>query len=185
MKGKHLVLWESRKGQRFGLLVVLGADIATARRGYVLVHCDCGVEKSIMYDSLKHGATKSCGCRTRSWKKSSHIQHGMTHTRQYHLWITARSRARDAAVPFNIEISDVVIPEICPVFGIPLLQTVPRGNILAHDNAPSLDRVVPALGYTKGNVQVISWRANRLKHILSLEEAQQLVKYMEKYGPAK
>lgn len=31
-------------------------------------------------------------------------------------------------------------------------------------NAPSLDRIRPALGYVPGNVRVISYKANRLRN---------------------
>lgn len=37
-------------------------------------------------------------------------------------------------------------------------------------NDPSVDRIIPELGYTKGNVRVISNRANLLKNNASIEE---------------
>ncbi len=70
------------------------------------------------------------------------------------LW---RSRAKN--LPFDIEKTDIVVPEVCPVLGIKLEKAYGR----MADNSPSLDRVRPELGYVKGNVRVISQRANRLK----------------------
>ena len=58
-----------------------------------------------------------------------------------------------------LELPDIQIPEICPVLGIRL----ERGNRGGCAASASLDRIVPELGYTKGNVHVISLRANRLK----------------------
>lgn len=46
-------------------------------------------------------------------------------------------------------------------------------------NSPSLDRRDPSLGYVKGNVGVISDRANLLKSNMTLEELKKLVSYME------
>ena len=86
-------------------------------------------------------------------------------------------------LPFDIELADVKIPVACPVFGIVLDTDVPRGHGKQSDSAPSLDRVIPALGYVRGNIQVISWRANRLKHVLTANEARQLAQYMEEYAP--
>jgi len=48
---------------------------------------------------------------------------------------------------------------------------------------PSLDRKDNTKdntkGYTKDNVRVISWEANRIKHALTLEQAEALVRYMK------
>lgn len=58
-------------------------------------------------------------------------------------------------------ISDIIIPETCPMLGIKLEFGFDKqgGNF----NSPSLDRIIPELGYTKGNVMVISKRANMIK----------------------
>lgn len=83
----------------------------------------------------------------------------------------ARGRARREGLPFNLALADITIPEVCPVLGVPLQH---GSKIL--DNSPTLDRIIPALGYTKGNVWVISNRANKLKSDASLEELEQLVR---------
>jgi hypothetical protein len=72
----------------------------------------------------------------------------------------ALARALRKGVPFSIGADDVVVPQACPVLGI-ALRCATRGESL--DASPSLDRIVPALGYVPGNVRVISFRANRLK----------------------
>lgn len=41
--------------------------------------------------------------------------------------------------------------------------------------APSIDKIIPALGYVPGNVMVISLRANTLKNNATLAELQTLV----------
>jgi len=61
-------------------------------------------------------------------------------------------------LPFALTPDDLVMPKLCPVLGIPL-EVRGRGE----PNTPSVDRVIPALGYVRGNVRVISWRANKLK----------------------
>lgn len=44
----------------YGKLVVLAQDKANGRR-VVWVQCACGAKKSVMYDALINGRTKSCG----------------------------------------------------------------------------------------------------------------------------
>ena len=83
----------------------------------------------------------------------------------------ARHRAKVLQLPFDLTSDDITIPEFCPIFGIKLQVADGR-----HDNAsPALDRIIPALGYVKGNVVVISQRANVLKRDASLEELEMLV----------
>lgn len=74
------------------------------------------------------------------------------------LWHRARKRAERKRVPFDIPVRSVVIPELCPVLGIPLV--IGEGRV---PESPSLDRVIPERGYVVGNCRVISDRANRLK----------------------
>lgn len=45
-------------------------------------------------------------------------------------------------------------------------------------DSPSLDRVIPELGYVPGNVIVISWRANNLKRDATIEELEAVIAYM-------
>lgn len=82
------------------------------------------------------------------------------------MWQSARERAKKFNLPFEITPSDIVIPKICPILGIPLIQ----GNGKAHANSPSLDRIIPELGYTPNNIQVISHKANTIKSNASMSE---------------
>lgn len=88
----------------------------------------------------------------------------------------ASSRAKKAGLPFNITQDDVVIPVKCPVLGIPLF----KGTGKLGDNSPTLDRVVCELGYTKGNVVVISHRANRIKQDATLPELRALACWLQR-----
>jgi hypothetical protein len=87
------------------------------------------------------------------------------------LLVRARARAKQLGVPFKLRRADVHLPERCPVFS--MVMTVGGG-----DAAPSLDRIIPELGYVPGNVVVISQRANRIKNNATLCELQQLVSFL-------
>lgn len=90
------------------------------------------------------------------------------------LW-GARIRANDKGLPFDITIDDVVIPDVCPVLGIPLRRNVGK----AGPNSPTLDRIIPEKGYVKGNVRVISYRANQIKNDGSMEEHLKVAEYIK------
>ena len=79
----------------------------------------------------------------------------------------ARKRAKKAGLPFLLTAADVVIPELCPVFGKPLARKTGKGP---SPWSPSLDKIVPALGYVPGNVRVLSHKANLMKNDANTEE---------------
>jgi hypothetical protein len=88
-----------------------------------------------------------------------------TDDRQVWMYSAAKARAQKFDVPFDIIPTDIVIPEYCPVLGIKLFI---HTGIGPRKNSPSLDRFIPALGYVKNNIAVISHRANTMKrqHLL-------------------
>lgn len=97
---------------------------------------------------------------------------------ELYLYRHAVKRAKKYGLPFNIQVEDIVIPDVCPILGIKLLKN--EGQ--AKASSPSLDRIIPKKGYTKGNVWVISYKANRLKSDATLEELKAIVSVLEKRG---
>jgi hypothetical protein len=90
----------------------------------------------------------------------------------------ARRRARDQGVPCDIDVDYLMaLPsDICPALGIELAWC--SGSGYREDNAPSLDKINPALGYVKGNVAWVSWRANRIKNDGNADEHERIAKWM-------
>lgn len=68
------------------------------------------------------------------------------------------------------------MPILCPVFGVPM--THHRGRSGGDKYSPSLDRIVPSLGYVPGNVQVMSHLANNMKSYATTEEMVTFAKYV-------
>jgi len=75
---------------------------------------------------------------------------------------------------------DLQLNTHCPIFGMELLYggtgTSKKGYGAAI-NAASIDRIDGKLGYTKDNVSVISWKANRAKCQLSVDEIIKMAEY--------
>ena len=115
------------------------------------------------------GYTSACkACRKIKSKKDFARQ-----SHEYKIYYRAKGRAKKEDVPFDIELGDIIIPEICPVFGVPFIY----GH---HDWTASIDRLEPSLGYVKGNVYIISNRANRLKNDATLDELAKIFAYVQK-----
>jgi len=98
-----------------------------------------------------------------------------TENLELYLWRGAQARAKKQGVPFTITLEDIKIPDRCPALGIPLYV----GNVICSDNSPSLDKHEAALGYVKGNINVISFLANTMKSSGTLDDLRALVAYME------
>lgn len=90
-----------------------------------------------------------------------------------------KHRAKTQGLDFNLTIDDLVIPARCPVLDLPLAFSIGEGRkALAAANSPSVDRVDNSKGYVKGNVRVISNRANILKGPATLSELEKIIAYM-------
>lgn len=98
---------------------------------------------------------------------------------EWYIWNRAKRRARELGLPFDLQVEDVVIPQCCPILGMALMTA---DNGIATDNSPSLDRIVPALGYIKGNVIVVSQRANRIKNDANIDELEAIVNFYKESG---
>lgn len=93
--------------------------------------------------------------------------------------IIGRARAKKKKVPFTVTESDIHIPDRCPVFDIELA----RGSGRAASSSPSLDRIIPGIGYVAKpyrNISVISNRANTLKGDATPIESMQIALYQAK-----
>jgi hypothetical protein len=147
--------------------------------------CDvCGEEKNLSAFSLldktrvttkEHKTTcKRCSknarekvIRNRTWKDDAVSV----------LWKLGRHRAKKAGLEWTIKKEHIIIPDFCPVLGIPLFREE-RGTWM---NAPSLDRINNDLGYVPGNVMVISRRANIIKRDATLDELITIGKFYNRF----
>jgi hypothetical protein len=84
----------------------------------------------------------------------------------------AKIRAKNSGITFDITFQDIYIPTQCLLLNIPLIRGVGKRT----DNSPTLDRIDSAKGYTKDNIAVISYRANRIKNDATIDELELISK---------
>jgi len=91
----------------------------------------------------------------------------------------AKNRAKRKNLVFNIDVSDIQIPIICPILGIPIIKNISESRAKGpSSNSPSLDRIDNSKGYIKGNVTIISHKANTMKHNATPEELIRFAKWV-------
>lgn len=78
-----------------------------------------------------------------------------------------KNRSKRNNIEFDLTIDDIIIPEKCPILGVKLNL---RANSKDYKFAPSVDRIDPSKGYIKGNIMIISMKANLMKNNASVEE---------------
>lgn len=71
----------------------------------------------------------------------------------------AKYRAKKYDIELDIELVDIIVPDNCPILGIPLFCNRKHSG----PNSPSIDRIDSSKGYIKNNIQVISHKANTMK----------------------
>lgn len=81
---------------------------------------------------------------------------------QKKLLISARSRASNQKMDFNLKKEDIYVPDVCPILKTPFKMNTYY--------TASIDRVDNEKGYVKGNVQVLSHKANAMKNSATNKE---------------
>ena len=96
----------------------------------------------------------------------------------YRQFIARKQKAIKLGIPFTIEFEHIDRPKHCPVLGLELNYGWSGENRRDPAKA-SIDKLIPELGYVPGNVFVISWRANKLKSDMSLQDLEKMLKYIK------
>lgn len=91
------------------------------------------------------------------------------------IYTTTKSRAKKLGIPFDLTIDDIIIPTHCPILGIELYRN--EGKHGSNNNSPSIDRIIPSRGYVKGNISIISSRANAIKSNTTIQELEKILEY--------
>lgn len=113
------------------------------------------------------------------------LKHGESYLTWDNAWlgqasgIFANARIKSVNIDFQSvqELASYLVsicPSHCPVFGFEF-KRIGRGF---NPQAPSVDRIKPELGYVKGNIQIISFKANAMKNSASFEELKQFADWI-------
>lgn len=91
----------------------------------------------------------------------------------------AKYRAKRKGIVFALQAEDIKWNDVCPVLHIPIVLDN-HGIGRQAPTSPSLDKIENDKGYVKGNVRIVSNRANMLKSDMTREEAKLLYENWDK-----
>ncbi len=98
------------------------------------------------------------------------------------IYRVAKKRAINKGLNFNLDIEDIKIPKMCPILKVKFNMFVYKqgGDFKLKDCRPSIDRIDNTKGYVKGNIAIISYRANRIKSDSTYKELKAIIKWIER-----
>lgn len=145
--------------------------------------CEQILSKDFFYKKTSEGRYgdflyESCRSCSKEKARRSFRKNKSSHRDRYQknpeikMYQNLKARAKNEGIKFEIDVEDIIIPETCPVLGIPLIP------FSSSDNSPSVDKFYPEKGYIKGNIFIISKRANRIKSNAYSDEVEKLLNWM-------
>jgi hypothetical protein len=182
-------------GEKFGRLTVKRLSSKTKPRKQVWhCVCECGKTTSVVTASLRSGKTKSCGClrdsRINNPRGDRHARRKLAIERYGEAlsctnpWYQAANRIAfkakyhgipfkfDGVMDFAIYLKNMGITK-CPVFNRKFIKKGGKHNPFSM----SIDRIDPRKGYTRGNVQLLSYLANAMKQNATSSQLKQFAKW--------
>lgn len=98
---------------------------------------------------------------------------------QRHKFSRKKANAIKVGYTWTVTFGELEWPTYCPILGLEL-------DYFAEtrlENSPSFDRIDSNIGYEKGNVIIISWRANRIKNDGTEEEHRKIADFIKAHQP--
>lgn len=160
-KRNHEKLREQRKRERvrrrlrdIGQFPPVGVEMTPEQK---LIDIQISNNDFTYWDSIKTGGTT----RKRNNWETQVRQPYVLKTKEELLLTRVKQSAKEKKLEFNLTLEDIIIPEYCPLLNIKLTFEF---TLETKDSYYTLDRIDSSLGYIKGNVQVVSFKANTMKN---------------------
>lgn len=168
--------FKDETGNKYGkLLVINRVENNTKGTAKWLCKCDCGNFSEVLGTSLRNGKSKSCGCAIGNERSGFAV---------YNIFYRSiKGDCERRNLPFDLSLEDVIeiVHKKCTYCRREPYDKKCRyqkpNSLLENDCLiiNGIDRVIPKLGYTKGNIVPCCKYCNRAKSDLSVEEFKNLI----------
>ena len=131
--------------------------------------CYCKEEKLLCEFAKKNPMTNQFSSRCKKCRKI-----GFLLNLENYIYRQIKNNAKKRNHEFNLTIDDIIIPEYCPILNVKLNRTHMSNK---NRYCPSIDRIDSSKGYIKGNIMIISMKANMMKNDATFDELLNFSKY--------
>lgn len=136
--------------------------------------------------TYKDGLSMYCRSCNKELKDKRKPQNKEYHAKRYNAYSdkeillkNIRSNAAKRGESTDITLDDIPpVPSFCPILGIPI--TTRSRN---RSNAVSVDRIDNSKGYVKGNIVLISMKANVCKNNMTFDQIASLYNFYKQFQP--
>lgn len=149
-----------------------------------MIYCkECGVG----FDYTYHGGNRKVYCSPKCRSAAGHKRAMVTPKSKLSLLLGgARFRSKKKDVPYDIDIDFLMdlwaeTDGCCCLTGRKFILKPIGSDERCNADGPSLDRIVPALGYTRGNVRLITHLMNQALSDFGIEAFESTIKAYKKY----
>lgn len=134
-----------------------------------------GPDEGFSVDRTGRGGRRSTckACQrvyAQTWREKNPRYHRAYHRDNWERFAIsgAKRRARKQGLEFSITEEDIAVPSVCRICHVPL--------VIGGDSrtSPSVDRIVPSMGYVPENVWVICGECNRQKNDATPKKLRQI-----------
>jgi hypothetical protein len=137
---------------------------------YALQYREQNKEKLMLYALTKKRSVSADSSLWKEWRLTQILG-------------SAKHRAKCQNLDFNLTMDFLmsIASDNCPVDSLPMDWSVDENKKLQPmPRTPSIDKIVPSLGYVEGNVQIICWQYNAWKRDMSIHDMRILLSYLRK-----
>jgi hypothetical protein len=124
--------------------------------------CFCKEEKLLCEFTKKNPITNQFSSRCKKCRTF-----GFLSNLENYIYRQIKNNAKQRGLEFNLSKDDIQIPEYCPILNVKL-----DISYMSNKNRyfPSVDRIDSNKGYIKGNIMIVSMKANMMKNDATQEE---------------
>ena len=133
-------------------------------------------DEELYVRKLEQGRKAGAKWRAKNDRTEYHASYDRERSTENRLYRSSKNRASKSGQFHTITQEDIVVPVYCPICGTKLRHSEIKGGA---SDSPTLDKIIPEMGYVRGNIAVICKLCNSTKGSGSAELHRKIADYID------